>query len=119
MIAVVQEGRHFSQIAFGLPGAFHEVRDHIRQQFTFSVYQLVSLFCDSKTCHLQRRVCKNRFQTSVLFLVGTVQDQGFHNASHHGFCHRAICLQRSKNGKVIMGPVHLFNDFIVVALHRN
>ena len=96
-----------------------KIPSDVRKGFAFSVRQAVTLFCDGEARHLQGRRAEDFLQTTVFLRIGAVQDEGFHNTSHHRLFHGAVRLQRRQDAQVVVRTVHLFNDFIVVALRRD
>ena len=113
--AFVYEGNHLSQVAFGCGRPFLKIGCNIRQQFAFAVYQAVALFCNGEAGHFQGGGAENLLQASIFPGVGAVQDQGFHNTAHYRFLHGSVGLQGDEDTKIVVGTVHFFNDFIVIA----
>ena len=116
---LIDEGGNLSQIALRGLRSMGKIPGDVRKGLAFSVRQAVTLFRDGEARHLQGRRAEDFLQTSVFLRIGAVQDEGFHNTSHHRFFHGAVRLQRCQDAQVVVRTVHLFDDFIVVALRRD
>ena len=119
LITGVQKRSHFTDITLWLCRSLYEIRCDIRNDFSFTIYKAVTFFCNGKCTHLQRIFCKNFFQTTILCLILRIQNTGLYYTADNCFFNSSICFQSSKNGVVIMWPVHFFNDFIIETFHYN
>ena len=90
-----------------------------RNNITSAIHQRISLLCNGKACHLERRLAENLLQSAKFRFIFTIQDHRLHNTGYNGLFHRIVCLQGCQNTQIVVRTIHFFDNLIVIAFSCN